>query len=152
MPHMTPLYEPAYGASFTEAVRRYFARWNRLGGRSSRSEYWWVFLFQIIVGAVVGATATIIAMSAGASDETTSNVSTYAGLALSLILLIPTITLSVRRLHDGGFSGWLYLLTLIPFIGGLVLFILFLMPTKDEPLKPEWEDKKRPVTQPASQL
>ena len=52
-------------------------------------------------------------------------------VALSLFylaVLVPSITLAVRRLHDAGFSGWLVLLGLIPSVGGLILFVLALLP------------------------
>ena len=41
-----------------------------------------------------------------------------------LATIVPNISIAVRRLHDAGFSGWMYLLQLIPYLGGLVVMIL----------------------------
>ena len=51
---------------------------------------------------------------------------------LYLAVIIPSIALTVRRLHDANFSGWLYLLHLIPSLGSLIVFILTLLPSKPE--------------------
>jgi uncharacterized membrane protein YhaH (DUF805 family) len=48
-------------------------------------------------------------------------------VALWLAAFIPMLACGVRRLHDSGKSGWLYLIGLIPFIGGLILFVLLLL-------------------------
>ena len=42
--------------------------------------------------------------------------------------MVPTIAVTVRRLHDAGYSGWLYLLTLIPWLGGVILLVFALLP------------------------
>ena len=44
-------------------------------------------------------------------------------VALYFIHLVPALAVTVRRLHDTGKSGWLYLLVLIPYIGSLIIFI-----------------------------
>ncbi|MBP2387797.1 DUF805 domain-containing protein [Paeniglutamicibacter kerguelensis] len=50
-------------------------------------------------------------------------------IVYGLATFIPNLALTVRRLHDGYFSGWLYLLAFVPFVGSLVLLILVLMPS-----------------------
>ena len=64
---------------------------------------------------------------------------TTAGVAIALLLLpfvlahaVPSMALAVRRLHDANLSGWFYLLSLIPFVGGLVILVLTLLPSKPE--------------------
>ena len=42
--------------------------------------------------------------------------------------MVPTIAVTVRRLHDAGQSGWLFLLTLIPWLGGPILLVFTLLP------------------------
>jgi uncharacterized membrane protein YhaH (DUF805 family) len=52
-------------------------------------------------------------------------------VALMLFLfavVVPTIAVTVRRLHDTGQSGWMFLLTLIPWVGGLILLVLAALP------------------------
>ena len=59
-------------------------------------------------------------------------------LALLLIIgwvlfhLLPSLSVTVRRLHDAGYSGWFLLLNFIPYIGGLILFILTVMDSEPE--------------------
>ena len=50
-------------------------------------------------------------------------------IVYGLATFIPNLALTVRRLHDGYFSGWLYLLAFVPFVGSLVVLILVLMPS-----------------------
>ena len=50
---------------------------------------------------------------------------------LLIVSIIPSISSTVRRLHDAGYSGLIYLLYYVPFIGGLILIILLLQPTKE---------------------
>ena len=46
-----------------------------------------------------------------------------------LAVLVPTIAITFRRLHDAGYSGWFYLLNLIPYVGGLIVLVLRVMRT-----------------------
>jgi uncharacterized membrane protein YhaH (DUF805 family) len=138
---------PLYGATFGQAFQRFFKRYARFDGRSSRSEYWWVAatlgLLMSALYAVAGATAKYktVTVVNGSSFKTTStleelsplgNAAMIVALVLVLAALVPSIANAVRRLHDGGFSGWLYLLCLLPFLGGIALFVLLLMPPKPE--------------------
>jgi uncharacterized membrane protein YhaH (DUF805 family) len=43
-------------------------------------------------------------------------------------MIVPTLAVTVRRLHDAGYSGWLVLLNVIPWLGGLILLVFTLMP------------------------
>ena len=49
-----------------------------------------------------------------------------------LAIAVPSIAVTVRRLHDAGFSGWLYLVNLVPYVGGLVILVLTILPSKPE--------------------
>jgi len=51
-------------------------------------------------------------------------------IIVSIGVLVPTIALSARRLHDISISGWFQLLTFIPYIGGIVLLVLYCLPSK----------------------
>lgn len=93
--------------SFTQAVALYFKNFTNFSGRSRRSEYWNVFLFNIIVSAVLGMVLPDI-----------------AGL-WTLITFIPTLSLTVRRLHDIGKSGWWYLIVIIPLVGSILLVVWY---------------------------
>ncbi|WIY83139.1 DUF805 domain-containing protein [Propionimicrobium sp. PCR01-08-3] len=90
-------------------------------GRASRAEWGtWVlscFVINFVLGILVNLT-----MNANGNSPFTIVVSLF-GLAI----LLPSITVSVRRLHDTGKSGLLVLLNLIPFIGQIIVLILCLM-------------------------
>ena len=79
-------------------------------GRARRKEYWMFFLFQVLISFVIGLIEGI----------TNTNV---LGMLFLLLTLLPSIALSVRRLHDIGKSGWWMLIGLIPLIGSIVLLV-----------------------------
>jgi uncharacterized membrane protein YhaH (DUF805 family) len=103
-------------------------------GRARRKEIWKIFLinFLIVFGLVIAAGLFFYA-----SEEAVLGIpaSTYIfnpllALATGLMvlfpfaLLLPTIAVGVRRMHDLGYSGWFWLINLIPYIGGLIFLIL----------------------------
>jgi uncharacterized membrane protein YhaH (DUF805 family) len=109
--------------SFTDAVRAGFHNWNIVNGRASRSEYWWWALF-LFLGSL-GATFVLAAIAGGTRSAGAGAIG-IAGVVLVvayLIVLVPSITLTVRRLHDTGRSGWWLLISLIPYLGGLILLV-----------------------------
>lgn len=97
--------------SFTEAIQTCFSKIITIDGRASRSEYWYFWLFTAIIGAVLGF-----------FFKENSTIPTIVSGILSLC----TLTVSIRRLHDTGRSGWWLLLDLTV-IGAIVPFIFFLM-------------------------
>lgn len=106
-----------------------FRRYAEFSGRSRRMEFWMFFLFNVIVYAVLA----VIAFGAlGAQVELDPNnpMSVYAGLfsgagliilLYALVALVPSIAVSIRRLHDRDMSGWWYLgfvvASFIPIVG-----------------------------------
>jgi len=96
---------------FMQAIKRYA----EFEGRSRRKEFWFFVLFYIIflivASLIDGALVSVIGFPV---------LSVIVGLGL----LIPSIAVSVRRLHDTGLSGWWYLLSLIPIVS-LVLIYFF---------------------------
>lgn len=102
-----------------------FRKYADFNGRAGRSEFWLFFLFNFLFGL----TAVIIGVPEGA-------------IALIwLALLVPNIALGVRRLHDIGLSGWLYLVALIPFAGALFMLVCALIPGQ-----PDTNEYGEPVT------
>ena len=94
--------------SFIDAVKLFFIRYTDFKGRSRRSEYWWVCLFSTIVGGIIGIILP---------DFT---------WIWTLAIMIPSLSLCVRRLHDVGKSGWFYLWILLPLAGAIIILIQFL--------------------------
>ena len=98
---------------FIEALRKYAV----FSGRSRRKEYWFFVLFVVIISIVLTSIDGLI----GAYDR-----STGAGLLstiFSLAILIPSISVSVRRLHDIDRTGWWVLISLVPLVGWIVLLV-----------------------------
>jgi uncharacterized membrane protein YhaH (DUF805 family) len=87
------------------------------GGRARRSEYWFFALFNVIISIVL----VVI-------DGLTGLLSPTGGLGLlsgiySLAVLIPSLAVGVRRLHDTGKSAWWLLIALVPLVGAIVLIV-----------------------------
>lgn len=82
-------------------------------GRARRQEYWMFLLFNMIIAFVLGFIEGIFG-SPG-----------IIGMLYSLAVLIPSIAVSMRRLHDTGRSGWWMLIGFIPVLGAIVLLIFF---------------------------
>lgn len=91
-------------------------------GRAGRAEYWYFVLFNIIIMAVLNVLTTSMKDVAGLGMLFSLVASLY-----SLAVLIPSIAVAVRRLHDTSKSGWLLLLCLIPVIGWIVLLVFMIM-------------------------
>jgi uncharacterized membrane protein YhaH (DUF805 family) len=91
-------------------------------GRARRSEYWWFVLFIMVVGFAVGLIEGVLGLAG-------SVVGPYGFLTLLfyLAIILPSITVGVRRLHDTGRSGWWLLIGLVPVIGGIVLLVFYVL-------------------------
>ena len=127
------------GVGPIEAVRLGLTRCLDYRGRSSRSEYWWFFLFSFLVAFVV---AFIVAVAfPGVRNPVTgvvqaSSVSTGFQVVLQVAGIFFGLPLFIRRLHDSG-KSWLHILFgLIPFAGGIILIVFAC--TKTEPAVNAW--------------
>jgi uncharacterized membrane protein YhaH (DUF805 family) len=94
-------------------------KYAEFGGRSRRKEYWFFVLF-----------STLISILLISIDSATGTLRSPAGLGLlsgiySLAVLIPSLAVSVRRLHDTSRTGWWLLLGIVPLIGPIVLLVFF---------------------------
>ncbi|MBT5073389.1 MAG: DUF805 domain-containing protein [Kordiimonadaceae bacterium] len=103
-----------------EAITSVLGKYFSFQGRACRSEFWWWWLFNLIIGLVIAGTAI-------ASRDNGILMGYY------LVTFLPTLAVTVRRHHDGNRSGWWILLGLIPFIGVLVLFFLYISKGTDGP-------------------
>ena len=105
----------------TQAVSSVFSKFATFSGRARRSEYWWFVAFSIVVLLV----ALVIDNAAGLKIEGQQIGWVYTVVAL--LLFIPSIAVTVRRLHDTGRSGWWWFLSLLCGIGAIILFVFCLM-------------------------
>ena len=114
-------------------VRCVTSRYIDGAGRARRKEYWSFALFQFLILFI--AITPIIGLAI-AEAETGRDMESWGVAWICLVgliyigLIIPGVTVTIRRFHDVGFSGWLVLLGLIPYIGGLFIFIIALVPSQ----------------------
>lgn len=88
-------------------------------GRARRMEYWMFVLFNIIISLILAIFGQSLFKNGNIAEPQLLN-NIY-----SLIILLPTIAVSVRRLHDLDKSGWWFLLFLIPIIGTILMVFFF---------------------------
>ena len=112
-----PLDQPLYGASFAQAVRRFWLKYAVFPGRAGRAEFWWWALAAAVVGLVLEVVRFVLV---GASLQAYLASPLYSlrwtsapSLVWFAATFVPTQALGVRRLHDGGRTGWWQLLTLV---------------------------------------
>ncbi|UZE95479.1 DUF805 domain-containing protein [Alkalimarinus alittae] len=96
-----------------------FKKYADFSGRARRKEYWMYFLFYMIfyIGLAIidGVVGTML-----------------LAFIFSLVMLIPSISIATRRLHDTGRSGWWQLIALIPIVGAIVLIIFLVQDSHGE--------------------
>ena len=109
--------------TFTESIKTVFGKYATFSGRASRSEFWWFYLLNVIISAV-GYTCLLLGMAA---DNTA--LTAIGGLwgVYCLAVIIPGIAVSVRRIHDSNHSGWNFLWTFLPFLGGLIMLYFYII-------------------------
>jgi len=131
-----PMYDAnAEGIGFFDVLKKKYAQFN---GRARRKEYW---MFQLIIMVIafvaVIIMSTVMTMAGMAAASATDDPNAVAAamaipsiicgivcFVFSLLILVPTLALTVRRLHDVGFSGWLVLIGFIP--GGNLVLLIFM--------------------------
>jgi len=106
--------------TFTQAISSVFKNYANFNGRARRSEYWFFELFMLIISAVVYLVDYLIT---GGADVYTF-VDIIYGL-FSLAILVPSLAVAWRRLHDIGKSGAYWLFIFIPFVGWIFLLAWF---------------------------
>lgn len=120
---------------FGEAIHTCFAKMVTFQGRASRSEFWWFALFLWLLTFVVA-----FVLSAFLGDSINSNpADPFANMALlfgpilvgAFVLMLASLSVTIRRLHDSGKTGWWYWIAAIPYVGGLLLLIFMLLPGTD---------------------
>lgn len=106
---------------FTQPMKNAF----NFSGRARRKEYWMFALFTAIISIVLMIIETLIGL------EFTEGVGVLSTL-FSLVILIPSLSLLFRRLHDTGRSAAWILIALIPVIGGIVLFVFTVLDSQPQ--------------------
>ncbi|KAA8820812.1 DUF805 domain-containing protein [Bifidobacterium vespertilionis] len=115
-----PIDQPWYGISFGAAIKRLFNKAFVWTGRASRGEFWWAYLFIILVNAGVGLVGSMLG---------------GLGIALGYIWNIAASVLllfvGIRRLHDTNKSGWFMLIAAVPWVIDKIVTIVYVQPLTD---------------------
>lgn len=126
-----PLPLDAYALGFIENFKNCVVhKYADFEGRASRGEYWhFMLIYQLIVAIILFICAAISCVTP-VSGTTGVSLGLVILFVLSIGFIIPGVAVAVRRLHDVGWSGWLILLALVPFVGIPVVLILMALPGK----------------------
>ncbi|MBC1586387.1 DUF805 domain-containing protein [Listeria seeligeri] len=117
---------------FLEAYKSFWKNYVNFSGRASRSAYWYATLWNVVIVIVL----YVLAFMFGISLVMEKVMAGYGIVGLGsavfilfvlwlfmLAILLPTISLTVRRLHDSGKSGFFAFLNFIPFVGGIIILV-----------------------------
>jgi uncharacterized membrane protein YhaH (DUF805 family) len=121
---------------FVSAVKTCLNKYATFTGRAARPEFWWFVLFGIIARAVANIIdrilfgAATVHVDAGNGSVTMHYGPGYVAMLVGLALIVPSLAVGARRLHDIDRSGWWQLLLLIPIIGWLILIYWFVQPSQ----------------------
>ncbi len=132
-----PLQLPLPGASFGQAVARFFRKYATFSGRASLSEYWWWQLASFLVYLLLGIATLVAGVATGRPNPDGGGIllGPVAGVGAAVIAawflatLVPQLAIAVRRLHDADLSGWMVLLRLVPSVGDVIVIVLTLLPS-----------------------
>lgn len=99
--------------TFGESISTCFSKYAVFEGRASRPEFWWFFLFTVLTSLIIG------------------TISPTLSTLFSVAILLPSLAVGARRLHDIDKSGWFLLLWLIPVIGWIIIIVLAAQESKE---------------------
>jgi uncharacterized membrane protein YhaH (DUF805 family) len=109
-----------------EAVISVFTNWNNFSGRACRSEFWYFCLAVFLVSFII----SIIEIATGMVDIEGGGMG-ILNIIVALLIFVPSISVTARRLQDRGWSGW-WQLSYFTIIGIFVIFILTILPAKED--------------------
>ena len=109
-----------------EAVVSVLTNWNNFSGRACRSEFWYFILATFLVSIII----SIIEIATGMVDIESSEMGILSWI-FTLLLFVPSLSVTARRLQDRGWSGWWQLLY-FTIVGILVIVVLNILPAKED--------------------
>ena len=109
-----------------EAVISVLTNWNNFSGRACRSEFWYFIFATFLVSIII----SIIEIATGMVDIESSEMGILSWI-FTLLLFVPSLSVTARRLQDRGWSGWWQLLYLT-IVGILVIVVLNILPAKED--------------------
>ncbi|WP_278235593.1 DUF805 domain-containing protein [Isoptericola sp. AK164] len=117
------------GMGFGEAVTTVFGKYATFSGRARRAEFWWWYLFVLLVSIAL---SVIAAATGGFTLDPDTGMPEIGGmyfvtLLVGLALLLPNLAVTVRRLHDTDRSGFWWFIGLVPLVGWIILLVLMVL-------------------------
>ena len=122
--------------SMKESVISVFTNWKNFKGRACRSEFWYFFLAYVLVSVA----ASYVDIASGTMDFETGDMYSVdiafggmglASIIINLLLFVPSLSVTSRRLQDYGYSGW-WQLSYLTIIGIFVVLIWCMLPAKED--------------------
>lgn len=111
--------------NFPTAVATVFRRYAVFSGRSGRPEFWWFFLFSVVVSIATDALDSTLFSSLVSNPDSGFGVGDGPLTAIFFVItIVPSLAVSARRFHDTGRSGWWTLVWLIPVVGWIAAIYL----------------------------
>ena len=119
-----------------QAVTSVLKNWNDFRGRACRSEFWYFFLAYVLVSVA----ASYVDIASGTMDFETGDMYSVdiafggmglASIIINLLLFVPSLSVTSRRLQDYGYSGW-WQLSYLTIIGIFVVLIWCMLPAKED--------------------
>lgn len=114
---------------FIESIKNGLNNFFNPYGRATRGQFWWYWLFMLIIAGVLGVIGGFVSGHGGVEQ-------TWVGIVFdvfSAIALASLLCAEIRRLHDIGRSGWNLCWSFIPFFGGLYVLYLLIKPSEAGP-------------------
>ena len=108
-----------FNTYFLDVIKNHYVDF---AGRATRKQFWLFVLFNFII--------TLILAFVGQMEGSVGSLFTVIYWVYGLAVLLPNLAIAARRLHDIGRSAWWLLLYFVPVIGGLVLLVFFVLPSK----------------------
>ena len=111
--------------TFPDAVKICFNKYVDFNGRARRSEFWWWALFTFLLGIVASIIDAVLGTRNGSGTG-------LIGSIVNLAVLLPSLAVGARRLHDTGRSGWWQLLWIVICIGWIFLIIWYVQDSQGD--------------------
>lgn len=107
----------AVNTYFIDVIKQHYFDFT---GRATRQQFWMFVLFNFII--------SLILSVLGRMDNIIGTLFTVINALYGLAVLLPSLGIAVRRLHDTDRSGWWLLISLVPFVGAIVLLVFYVLP------------------------
>lgn len=111
--------------TFTQSVKTVLSKYATFTGRAARSEYWWFALFIFLMSIPLAAIDQLLVAPSLGYESFKEATPQFVSWLFSLAMLLPSISVAVRRMHDLNKSGWWVLIIFIPLIGFLLMLYWF---------------------------